>query len=230
MIGTRGAIRARHELRFGSRELVAFGAAGFLVCVLTFVGGVLVGREMGGGARSSAKASASAAGGAEPAGPASPGSPGSKITPARTEERLTFYKTLTAPTPDLPLPKQPTIEERIVPKEELPAVLPEPKPEKRPAPAVARPESTARARPSGELQLWTIQVSSFRSRALAEELRARLATRGLDAYLLSAATEEGRVRYRVRVGAYPTRTEAERVAADLRSDRTLSPFVTPRSR
>jgi len=78
--------------------------------------------------------------------------------------------------------------------------------------------------------LWTVQVSSFRSRALAEELRARLATRGFDAYLLSAATEEGRVRYRVRVGAYPARVEAERVAAELRTERTLSPFVTPRSR
>jgi cell division septation protein DedD len=81
-----------------------------------------------------------------------------------------------------------------------------------------------------EPQLWTVQVSSFRSRALADELRTRLGTRGHDAYLLSAATEEGRVRYRVRVGAFATRVEAERVAAELRAERTLNPFVTPRTR
>ena len=70
----------------------------------------------------------------------------------------------------------------------------------------------------------------FRSRPLAEELRARLLARGLDAYLLSSATEDGQVRYRVRVGAYASRPEAERVAADLRAERTLTPFVTPRTR
>jgi cell division protein FtsN len=94
-------------------------------------------------------------------------------------------------------------------------------------PAIAAPPAT----PSpGDLPLWTIQVSSFRSRALAEELRARLATRGFEAYLLSAATEEGRVRYRVRVGSYQSRTDAERVAADLRGERALSPYVTTHTR
>jgi cell division septation protein DedD len=101
-----------------------------------------------------------------------------------------------------------------------------------PAPSAAAiaPQVPQGAPGPGEPQLWTIQVSSFRSKALAEELRARLQTRGLDAYLLSAATEEGRVRYRVRVGAYQSRSEAERVAGELRSERTLSPFVTLRAR
>ena len=66
-------------------------------------------------------------------------------------------------------------------------------------------------------------MSAFRSRALAEELRARLAARGFDAYVFPSITEDGRPRYRVRVGAYPTRSDAERVAADLRSERGLNP-------
>jgi cell division protein FtsN len=182
----------------------------------------------------------------------------------RAEEKLTFYRTLTAPTADLPPVGKPTIEERIVPREapvaapaasspvsrataeargRTPGATSGTRPPasgagriaaSRPAtvaaatlPAIAAPPAT----PSpGDQPLWTIQVSSFRSRALAEELRARLATRGFDAYLLSAATEEGRVRYRVRVGSYQSRTDAERVAADLRGERALSPYVTTHSR
>jgi cell division septation protein DedD len=79
-------------------------------------------------------------------------------------------------------------------------------------------------------RLWTVQVSSFRSRALADELLARLSAKGFDAYLVSVTTDEGRVRHRVRVGGYASRAEAERVAGQLRSERNLSPFVTTRSR
>jgi cell division protein FtsN len=90
-------------------------------------------------------------------------------------------------------------------------------------PAIAAPPAT----PSpGDLPLWTIQVSSFRSRALAEELRSRLAARGFDAHVFPSLTEDGRPRYRVRVGAYAARGDAERVAAELRSERGLNPLVT----
>ncbi len=75
-----------------------------------------------------------------------------------------------------------------------------------------------------------MQVSAFRSRALAEELRARLAARGFDSYVFPSITEDGRPRYRVRVGSYPARGEAERVVAELRSERGLNPLVTPRTR
>ena len=77
---------------------------------------------------------------------------------------------------------------------------------------------------------WTVQVSSFRSRALAEELRTRLQAKGFDAYLVRVATDEGRVWHRVRVGGYATRAEAERVASELRAERNLNPVVTSRTR
>ena len=72
-------------------------------------------------------------------------------------------------------------------------------------------------------------MSAFRSRALAEELRSRLAARGFDAHVFPSITEDGRPRYRVRVGAYASRDDAERVAAELRSERGLNPLVTPRA-
>ncbi len=241
----RRLVQARHEVRFGTREIVIFSVALVLIWGLTFAVGMLVGRELGLSSGAGSK-NVLGAGGTPPSdrAPRAPKSEG-----ARTEERLTFYQTLTAPTPDLPVIGQPTIEERIVPHETAPT-KPAPKGERRPpavkpAPATPRPAvatsqapaaspPVASVAPAGtgptESQLWTVQVSSFRSRALAEELRTQLAARGFDAYVVSTSTEEGRIRHRVRVGGFATRAEADRIATELKSERNLNPFVTTRPR
>jgi cell division septation protein DedD len=252
MIATRRLGRARHEFRFGTRELVVLGVVFGLVAGLVFAGGVLVGREMARGKRAAKvevmpdapRADADGRGGEAPA----------KTAATRAEEKVTFYRTLTAPTTDLPQVGKPTIEERLVPKDEPAAaapVAPPPAPEapraaperraaKAPEPApgprpvraarapAARPAPAQVAAPSagGDGEAWTVQVSAFRSRALAEELRSRLAARGFDAHVFPSLTEDGRPRYRVRVGAYAARGDAERVAAELRSERGLNPLVT----
>lgn len=224
----RRPFQPRHEVRLGSRELAIAGCAFLLVWVLTFIFGVLVGREFAVPAGPAPKPAASAGAGGLAERGESPG----KAERLRAEERLTFYQTLTAPTPTLPAVGPPTVEERIVPRES------------QTRPAVPRSARRARAGEPGKAQvaaatpvaagpaepLWTVQVSSFRSRALAEDLRKRLAAGGYDAYLVSVSTEEGRVRHRVRVGGFATRTEAERAAAELRADRHPSVFVTTRPR
>jgi cell division protein FtsN len=258
MIATRRLGRARHEFRFGIRELVVLGAVFCLIAGLLFAAGVLAGREMArekGTARveplrESGRADAEGLRGETPP----------KTAATRTEEKVTFYRTLTAPTSELPQVGKPTIEERLVPKEEpsLPGAVPgavdappeppratperrPPKgPEAAPGPRPARstrapsvrptPPQLAAAATATEPEAWTVQVSAFRSRSLADDLRARLAARGFDAYVLTSVTEDGRPRYRVRVGAYPTRGDAERVSAELRSERGLNPLVTPRTR
>lgn len=249
----RGGIRTRHEFRFGTREVSILAGVLVLIVGLTFAFGVLVGRELGATSRPSATTAAT------PSPPAGPG----KAEKTTTEERLTFYQTLTAPTPDLPATGQAAVEERMVPHDAPPMPAPPaetatrrapPKPERRaesggatgperaggarptaPAgqpPAQPPPPPVVAATPPGaaDPQVWTVQVSSFRSRTLAEELRARLAAQGFDAYVVSMSGEEGRVRHRVRVGGYVTRGEAERVAQELRGERNLNPFVTTRAR
>jgi cell division septation protein DedD len=269
-VTTRRAALPRHEFRVGRRELVVFAGATVLVWTLTFVFGILVGRELNGGRSGVASVPA------RPASPA-PGEPVSAAASAKkeepsggagSEERLTFYKTLTAPTLEVPPPVPPRIEERIVPHDappgpatrlappaaEAPArPAPPPRPVVAPrTPPAARAEPAAKPAPAAPAPLapappalkvaaeplredlsgraWTVQVSSFRSRALADELRGRLAAKGFDAYLVSLTTEDGRVRHRVRVGGFATRVEAERVAGELRGERDLNPFVTTRAR
>ncbi len=271
MMATRRLSRAHHEFRFGRRELAVLGAVFCLIASLVFVAGVVVGREM---SRSKARAEVPRESRlAEPEGHR--GGDAVKTAATRAEEKVTFYRTLTAPTQDLPQVGKPTVEERMVPKDEpTPAAAPaaeaapaEPRtvapeaprtdpeapraaPERKtpkaadaahPSPRATRPARVGAPQPvrpaaqvaaasaPAEPEMWTVQVNAFRSRALAEELRARLAARGFDAYVFPSLTEDGRPRYRVRVGAYPARSDAERAAAELRSERGLNPLVTPRS-
>ncbi|HEX2500678.1 MAG TPA: SPOR domain-containing protein [Methylomirabilota bacterium] len=261
MISARRVGRARHEFRFGGRELVVIAVVFCLVVGVVFAAGVVVGRETARGKGSARVEGARESRLADPEGLRG-GDTTAKTAATRAEEKVTFYRTLTAPTHDLPQVGKPTIEERLVPKEELadspaapaaqvapepPRVAPErrtPKPpEAAPAPRPARapraaaapsirpgPTQLAATQAAAEPEAWTVQVSAFRSRALAEELRARLAARGFDAYVFPSITEDGRPRYRVRIGTYPARSDAERAAAELRSERGLNPLVTPRTR
>jgi cell division protein FtsN len=240
MLSARHPGPPRHEFRVGTRELGIFGGAFLLIWALTFVFGMLVGRELGrpGG---DGRAAVAVPGPSERTASGANAPPAKRPEPAPSEDRLTFYKTLTAPTLDVPATPPPRIEERIVPREaparpaprtgRAAAALP-PAPaapaEAAAAEAPASPPAPAPSPPAG--RLWTVQVSSFRSRALAEELRTHLAAKGFDAYLVRVATDEGRVWHRVRVGAYPTRTEAERVASELKAERNVNPVVTSRPR
>jgi cell division septation protein DedD len=72
-------------------------------------------------------------------------------------------------------------------------------------------------------------VSAYRSHGLAEELKQSLRSAGYDAYLIQVGGEDGKSRFRVRVGSYPARVEAERVAERLKTERSLSPFVVPKN-
>jgi cell division septation protein DedD len=258
----------RHEFRFGTRELVVIGVVFGLITGLVFAGGVLVGREMSRGKKT---VKAEVVPESRSDGEALRSEAPTKTAATRAEEKVTFYRTLTAPTQDLPQVGKPTVEERLVPKDEPAAADPAPEtpkaapeaakpdpeppraspPERRtpktveaphPPPRAARPtrvgppqpvrpapSQVAAASGSAEPELWTVQVSAFRSRALAEELRARLAARGFDAYVFPSITEDGRPRYRVRVGTFPARNDAERAATELRSERGLNPLVTPRT-
>src|SRR5262249_13598066 len=229
VIHTRVVGPARHEFRFGGRELVIRGAAFCVIASLVFAAGVVVGREMVRGKVAGRGELGREHRSPEPEGLRGPEAP-VKTAAARAEEKVTFYRTLTAPTQDLPQVGKPTIEERLIPKEDstaptLTAPLPgpspppphppplgrrppkaaEPAPASRPArptkasPPPTRPGPTQLAAVSSEADAWTVQVSAFRSRALAEEVRARLAARGFDAYILPSLGEDGRPRYRVRV-------------------------------
>ena len=198
---TGGATRLRGRRGTGGGVLVVFVTACLVVLTLTFLLGVLVGRQW---AHRASADSARVTG-----APASPGArprarrlsereaeePASQI-----QEKLTFYQTLTAPLTAGPPPARTRVESARGPA---------------PAAAPARPGAVGDAG-------YTIQVAAFRSRAQADRLRETL---GGEAYVAEIGAGHG-APFRVRVGSFASRAEAEARAVRLRTELPLGAFVT----
>jgi cell division septation protein DedD len=94
----------------------------------------------------------------------------------------------------------------------LAAAPPQPAPPKRPPPAAAAPKASI-----------AVQVGAFSERAAADRLRGRLDQAGFPAYLSPGAVS-GQP-WRVRVGPYATRVEADQIASRLKRDQKLPTWV-----
>ncbi|GIW45432.1 MAG: hypothetical protein KatS3mg077_2714 [Candidatus Binatia bacterium] len=106
-----------------------------------------------------------------------------------------------------------------------------------------RPTSTARPRPTPTSVPrsrpedrdawadagWTVQVTATTDATEARALVQRLRARGYDAYLVQVPSREGATWYRVRVGRFSSRAEAQEWEERLKSQAGLSgAFVVPR--
>ena len=197
-----GPTRLRGRRGTGGGALVVFVTACLAVLALTFLLGVLVGRQWAHRASADSTRVAGA-----------PASPGARFRARRLSEReaeepapqiqekLTFYQTLTAPLTAGPPPQRTRAESA----RGGPA----------PASAPARPGAVADAG-------YTIQVAAFRSRAQADKLRETL---GGEAYVAEIGAGRG-APFRVRVGSFASRAEAEARAVRLRTEFSLGAFVT----
>ena len=129
---------------------------------------------------------------------------------------LTFYQDLTAPLASPP--PRAAKADAARPKSE----------------AVVRAESTAKPEspravkePPRSETGYTVQVAAYTTRAQADGLVARLASHGFTADVSETSTSAG-VRYRVRVGSYPTKDAARDAAARLATETRLGGFVAGR--
>lgn len=238
----------RSRSGFGARQLAFLSLAGAALLSLTFVVGMLVGRQWG----------------REPSPPdqtergkrsaltARGGLRESKAERTdQLQEKLTFYQTLTAPLAAAPsaaskpaakspappkpaakLPEPPKISDGasgsapITPSDDQRAPAPSGATTARGSEAKAAPSDGPAAPGSAGRPIWTVQVGAYRARHLAEELQRSLRAAGHDAYVTTGAFDDGRVHYRVRVGSFADRSQAERTAERLKSERSLVPFVT----
>ncbi|MBI3630570.1 MAG: SPOR domain-containing protein [Candidatus Rokubacteria bacterium] len=209
------AVRGRGKRGGSTLSGLLFVLACGAVLALTFTLGMLVGRQW---ARSTASAGLAgdrvAAGGEAPAGEGRTrvrrlSERDRDDAAPQIQEKLTFYQTLTAPlTNGPPPPRRPAAEP---PKA---AAVPPTRPDPAPEPAAAKSGTP----PGGA---YTVQVAAFKSRDQADRLREKL---GSDAYVSEGGATG--VRFRVRVGAYPARAEAEAAMARLRAEHALTGYVT----
>jgi cell division septation protein DedD len=130
-------------------------------------------------------------------------------TPAQTPQPL--------PPPAASHPSDTVAEVKAPPASSTPA--------KPPAPVTPAPNAAATAtpaKPAATTSGWYVQVDSFRSRANADALVAKLKGKGFDAYIVDTPKPLNRVR----IGPYPQRAAADSVAAQLKKDGYSSPIVS----
>ncbi len=236
--------RSRVKSGPGKFQWIALLTAAAVIMGLTFTLGVLVGRQWSRSVSVAASAESSARK-VVPPGKRGGLSGADVESPPAVDQKLTFYQTLTAPLgrgsadasqspPHSPLPSPlPSQDAKVQPVPEPVHVVPPP-----PYPYTSRGETIvekpaahdAAAQPAQaeSVGLWSVQVAAFKTQAQADGLQKQLKQAGLDAYVTSAVASEGQTNYRVRVGTFKSKAEAQRMAERVREERSLAAFVAPR--
>lgn len=220
-----------HEIQLNGKQLVFLFMAATVVSVVIFLCGVLVGRGVR-AERSTVEAAGATPPPIEPAPqPAIPES----APPAGSDPR-----TAAAPPPPAELSYPERLGEKKQPKDQLkpaekaiekpPAAA---KPASPPPPAASSPgapaahgapatsAAPAAAESGGD---FTVQIAALNARSEADAIAHRLTTKGYPAYVVPPGN--GAVMYRVRVGKFKTRREAEPIATKLQKEEQFKPWIT----
>ena len=204
-----------HEIQLNGKQLVFLFMAATVVSVVIFLCGVLVGR----GVRAERAALADGMGAAPAAdivseaalpaieAPAASADPTNAVAPPTTTEDLSYFNRLERQ-------GEPAEELKLAPE----AASPSPA---REAPAAAREAVAAQPARQG----YDVQLAALNSRAEADAMARRLASKGYAAYVVTPAGGTPAV-YRVRVGTFNTRREAEAAASKLEKEEQFKPWVT----
>ena len=219
------------EIQLSGKALVFL----FMAVVVIAVGIFLMGLQVGRGvlaARGAPGAEAAAAAEAEPPPPPPAASVGSSTAPATAGEKLSYAERLGSPEPA----REPLKPEAAAPpaaKSETPA--PAPTSAAKPAPAasatasaaaaaVNKPAAAVAATPEPEGPGFSIQVAALREREEADAIVKRLAGKGYSAYVVNPA-KGAPAMFRVRVGKFKDRSEADTVAARLQKEEQFKPWI-----
>ena len=218
-----------HEIQLNGKQLVFLFMASTVVAVVIFLCGVMVGR----GVRAqrpveAVEASVDAATDPTASTPSREPAPSSASIPSNApiaaNETLTYPNRLEGnePPEETIRPRSGIRDPGSVVAKVAPArpVAPSPKPAA-PAPKPEGPAATS-GEPAGNG--FVVQVAAVNSRTEADAIAKRLAGKGYPSFV---TTPPGAVKmFRVRIGKYPTRREAETIAARLEKEDQFKPWIT----
>ena len=237
-----------HEIQLNGKQLVFLFMAATVVSVVIFLCGVLVGRGVKSDrATSSSDTSTAVIPEAAPqppaAAPAVPaGSDPTSATPPQAVDdgNLSYFnrleksnttenlKPLPAPPPERPA-EAPVRAARATPPPPAP-----PPPSAAPKPAAAAPAAPPKkeeAVPASQPAVaaapgdYAIQVAALREAGEADTIAKRLVSKGYSAYVLTPPDGKPNV-FRVRIGSFKTRRDAEVVASKLQKEEQFKPWIT----
>jgi cell division septation protein DedD len=206
-----------HEIQLNGKQLVFLFMAATVVSVVIFLCGVLVGRGVK--AERAATVADGSAAAIEPTPQAAPSTPvapaaGSDPTtaaPPPTVDDLSYFNRLEK--------KTPAVEELKAPPAPV-AVAPASTPKPAPVPTVAA--QSVPAPPAGDG--YAVQVAVL-DHPDADAMAKRLSSKGYNAFIVPL-NQTSPPRYRVRVGKFKTKHEAETVAARLQKEEQFKPWIT----
>jgi cell division septation protein DedD len=212
------------EIQLNGKQLVFMFMTVTVAAVVIFLCGVMVGRGVD-TARAVSIAELPPEAGLDPTSaaltstaPATDVTASAASTPVSTQDdlkNLTYAQRLEAPEP----PPEPAVEPAVVP---VPAVA-----GKASAPAVVvattqKPEAPS-TEPKGDG--FVVQVAAVQSRSEADAIATRLSSKGFPSFVSTPGSGAPRV-YRVRVGKYKDKREAEGVARRLQQEEQFKPWIT----
>lgn len=207
-----------HEIHLSGKQLVFLFMATTVVCVAIFLCGVLVGR----GVRAEhGQESVDVPAASTPAPPVADAGPPSAEPPApAADDELSYHKRLEgegAPAEDLKAPADKTRSDprksRGTPAAPQPSTT---------APAAAAPAAESSGRPG----VWVVQLVALRDRAAAGSIVQRLASKGYPAFVVNPAAGAPAPVFKVQVGRYNDRREAEQVARRLEKEEQFKPWIS----
>jgi len=206
------------EIQLSGKQVVFYFMAAVVFLVVVFLMGVQVGRGvLSQRGLPNAEDTSASAGEIEPPLPP-PATTQGPSTPLTANEKLSYAERLASSEPATEqLKKQP--EDTAPPTPRAETAAPAPAPASKPA---AAPPAGASAEPPGPG--FSIQVAALQKREEADTIVKRLASKGYPAYVLAPATGTASI-FRVRVGKYKDRREADTVAAKLQKEEQFKPWV-----
>jgi cell division septation protein DedD len=196
-----------HEIQLSGKQLVFWAMAIVVIGVVVFLLGVQVGRGVLAQRGLPEAETAASDPDNEPPPPPASASQGSDA-PVTAGEKLSYAERLSSPEPT---------PEKLTP-------LSAPKPE--PTPQISAPPPDRSAEPVTEPagDGFSIQVAALVKREEADTIVKRLAAKGYPAYVAAPIKEKVPI-FRVRVGKYKERNEADTVAAKLQKEEQFKPWV-----
>lgn len=216
-----------HEIQLNGKQLVFLFMAATVVSVVIFLCGVLVGRgvraERGTAVETAAlndgaAADLSPAASQRVAPPPAAGSDPTRAAAPPVVDELSYFNRLEKPTA--------AVEEL----KETPARQPAAAPTTETARAAGTPPvaETARAVETPPAAIgpgFAVQIAALNVRSEADAMAKRLSTKGYSAFVVTPADGTPSV-FRVRIGPFKTRREAESTAARLEKEEQFKPWVT----
>ncbi len=218
-----------HEIQLSGKQLVFLFIVTTTVIVVVFLCGVKVGRGARDAQMDVPEQVNAAVPATQPAPVAAPPATEPPAPAADAQEDLSYPKRLQGDgTP------QETLKRREEAKTE-PA--PAPKPTAAAAAAVPTPVATSEQVPavpastdnlptSGRSGTWAIQVIATKDRAIAGSVLKKLAAKGYPAFLVNPSANATPAWYKVQVGRYNDRGEAEKVSLRIKKEEQFQSWIT----